>query len=527
MDLAIFSARIFTGLEQRPWAEALHIKGNRIAAVGDASEVKASCSGHTEKIELAGRLVTPGLVDAHTHFVNLGFFLETVNLRNLPSLAACREKIRDAAVSRRPGEWIVGRGWNHHIWKEMREPDIRDIDDLTPQNPAMLVRACGHSVWVNSLALREAGIDRNTPDPPGGRIDRDPATGNPTGMIREARALIEQKIPAPGPEKIRNAALAAQREAVKAGLTGVHSCEKLAQWEALSALDAEGKLLLRVHHLLPPDQIEAARAKGIRPGSGTEKIWFGHVKLFADGSLGAGTALLHEPYIDEPDQCGIACLPVGELEEKIRTAYAAGWDVAIHAIGDLAVTNCLYAIEAARKTHPGPRRDRIEHVQLFRPSDLSLFKDLGVVASVQPVFVPTDWIPAEKRWGHTRCTHSYAWKTLAETGVPVQFGSDAPVEPIDPILGLQAAVTRQTTAGEPAGGWCPSQRLTLEESIRGFTRVAAWTARKEEVLGTIAPGKWADLTVFCRDLFQVPAENWPSVGIEMTVVGGEIVYRKE
>jgi predicted amidohydrolase YtcJ len=525
MDLAILSARVFTGNPERPWAEAVGIEKNRIRLVGDNRTIQANCKTGTRIFDLPGRLVTPGLVEGHCHFVNFGMMLRWVNLRNLSSLESCRETIRRSVPSYRPGQWIIGRAWNHNLWGNRLEPTRKDLDDIAPDNPVMMIRACGHSVWVNSAALKLAGIDRNTPDPPGGRIDRDLKTGEPTGLLREARKMIEKHIPPPSLEERKRLASAAQGEALRFGITGVHSCETLFQWEALSALEEEGALKLRVHHLLPPDELEAAARREILHKAG-DRLWLGHVKLFADGSLGAGTALLHEPYTDAPSECGIACTPLDQLEEKIRLAYSFGKDVAIHAIGDLAVTNALTAISAARKAHPGARRDRVEHVQLVRRQDLALFRDLDVVASVQPVFVPTDWQPASRRWGTDRCRSSYIWKSIREAGVRHQFGSDAPVEPIDPLLGLQAAVTRMTPSGEPEGGWYPEEKLTLEEAIEGFTRTAAWSSRKEDRLGSLSPGKLADLTVFHRDLFDVPAAEWASVETEMTVIDGEVVYSR-
>ena len=263
------------------------------------------------------------------------------------------------------------------------------------------------------------------------------------------------------------------------------------------------------------------------PATAVARLWFNHVKLFADGSLGSGTALMHEPYTDDPAECGIACLEKDVLEEKIRLAYSRGCDVAIHAIGDLALTNALESIAAARKDYPGEHRDRVEHVQLYRPQDLSLFHELGVVASVQPVFLGTDWAPADKRWGPQRCRYAYAWKSLLQANLRVQFGSDAPVESINPFYGIHAAVTRQDAGGQPAGGWFPEQKLSLEDTIRGFTAVAAWNARREDHLGSIAPGKWADLTVFEQDLFNLSPEEWLSVKTAMTVVHGEVVYSAE
>jgi predicted amidohydrolase YtcJ len=528
MTLALLSARVFTGDPARPWAEAVGIEAGRIAAVGTDAEVLAALAGKVETFELPGRLVTPGLVDGHCHFLNYGLYLRRVDLRELPSLAACRERIRDAVRSRAPGEWIVGRGWNHHYWQEQREPHRGDLDDIAPDNPVMMVRACGHSQWLNARALAAAGITRGTVDPPGGRIDRDPATGEPTGMLRELRTFVERVIPPPGLEERCKAALLAQQHALRLGITGAHTCERYAQWEAFAALERDGALKVRIYHLLWPEDLDEAAANGVRPGHGSERLWAGHMKLYADGSLGAGTALLHEPYTDEPGNTGLEVLSLPGLQEKIELGYRRGYDVGIHAIGDKAVTHCLLAIAAARKNCPGgPHRDRIEHVQTYRPGDLTRFREMGIVGSVQPCFVSTDWCVAEKRWGSARCRTGYAWRSLKDAGIPLLFGSDAPVEPMDPMLGLQAAVTRQTPEGLPPGGWYPDQRLTLEESLHGFTAAPAWVSRREDRGGVIRPGMWADLTIFSRNLFATPPSEWTSVPVEMTVVNGEVLYRRE
>jgi hypothetical protein len=344
-------------------------------------------------------------------------------------------------------------------------------------------------------------------------------------MLRELRYLVEQAIPVPSLEERRQAVLRAQEHALRLGITGVHTCERLQQWEAFDALDREGVLKVRVYHLLPPDDLDEAASRGVRPGRGSERLWAGHMKLYADGSLGAGTALLHEPYTDEPGNTGLTVLELPVLQEKIEFAYRRGFHVGIHAIGDKAVSHCLTAIAGARKHHPGPRRDRIEHVQIYRPGDLERFSEMGIVGSVQPRFVATDWNVAEKRWGAERCRYGYAWRNLLKAAIPLLFGSDAPVEPLDPILGLQAAVTRQTPAGEPPGGWFPEQRLTLEESLAGFTSAPAWVSGREDRTGGIRPGYWADLTVFAEDLFEVPAARWHQVPVEMTLVDGEILYQ--
>jgi predicted amidohydrolase YtcJ len=528
-NLAILSSRIFTGNTRMPWAQALFIKDGRIADVGSDEKIKNACrNAETETLKMPGRLITPGFVDAHCHFGLYGRSLLVVDLVGQPSITACRGRIKSAVEKRTPGEWIIGLGWNHHQWKDHREPTISDIDDLTPDNPAMMIRACGHTAWVNSFALQAAGITAATKGPDGGRIERDPTTGKPNGLIREALHLVQKVIPPMTRQEWENTILAAQDESLKVGLTGIHSFEGLEQWEAMASLETKNKLKLRVHHSIGHHEVGKAVSQGLTPGTGSDRLWIGHAKLFADGTLGSGTALLHEPYTDEPENSGLAVCSVEDLRKKIETAYEYGYDVAIHSIGDQATTNCLEAIANARKKHPGNRRDRIEHIQLLRHQDIRLFMDLGITASVQPIFLPTDWATADKRWGHARCSRGgYAWKTILKANIPTQFGSDCPIEPNNPLLGLHAAVTRQTLAGEPEGGWFPEERLSLEEGITGFTKTAAWSSHKEHLLGSITPGNLADLTIFQSDLFQLPVNSLPSVNVEMTIINGEIVYQAE
>jgi hypothetical protein len=452
-----------------------------------------------------------------------------VNLKSCSSLDQCREKIKSLVSAYVPGEWIVGRGWNQHQWREKREPSRFDLDDLARENPMMMIRADGHTVWVNTLALKQGGITKDSPAPSIGKIEKDPISGEPTGILREAIGLFRRFLPRSSREDWKKAALAAQTEAVKTGLTGIHTCEMLPQYEALTDLDREGKLKIRTYHLLRPQEIEELKEKGIHPGYGSGRLWVGHMKLFADGSLGSGTALLHEPYQDDPANKGLATFSVDALQDQIEQTYAWGGEVAIHAIGDRAVSNCLQAIAGARAKagiRPGEKRDRLEHVQLHRAEDLPLFRDLGLTASVQPVFTATDWRLAEEKWGSSRSRRAYAWKTLLDWGIPLQFGSDAPFDHIDPLLGLHAAVTRQTPQGEPAGGWFPEERLTLPDSVTAFTRGPTWTSRRESELGSLTVGKGADITIFEKDLFTIPAEEWPAIPVELTIIDGEIVFQK-
>jgi predicted amidohydrolase YtcJ len=524
MELAIVSSRIYTGDPTRPWAEAVAIKDGKIAAVGSNAEIRAACPKSAQVLELPGRLVTPGIVDAHLHYVSFGLYLERVDLRDLPSIAACRERVKAAVAKTPAGQWIIGRAWNEHIWTDGREPRAADLDDIAPDHPVMLTRCCGHSVWLNSMAMQVAGITKEAQDAPGARIERDP-NGNPIGLCREYRKLIEKMIPPPTLEQRKSAALRAQAEALRYGVTGVHSCETLLEWDALAALEAEGKLVVRVHHTLPPDQVETAKGRGIALTKGSDRLWFGQVKLYADGSLGSSTALMHAPYSDNPATTGLVVLTVEQMRERIELAYRHGGDVAVHAIGDLATTSVLDAIEGARTTFPGPKRDRIEHVQLMHPPDFARFRALGVVASCQPVHLHTDMWVAERKWGE-RCERGYVWKSMLREGITLQFGSDAPVEHINPLLSFHAAIARQDPTGKPAAGWYPAERISLEETLHAFTAVPAWVSRKEDRLGVLRPGMLADLTVFAEDLSRLPVEKLLSAQVELTIVDGEVAYRK-
>jgi len=524
-DVTIYSSNIFTGIPGQLWAEAVGIKNGCIAAVGTNQEVKSTLP-EAKIVELPGRLITPGLVDAHCHFVSYARTKLMIDLTGLTSLEACRKRIKKAASKAKPGQWLIGRGWNHHIWKENRVPSKKDLDDISPDNPLLMIRTCGHSEWLNSKALKLAGITQESPDPSGARFDRD-VRGELTGLLHEARDLVMEVIPLFEDNKIKTAVHAAQSELLELGLTGIHTCESLKEWKLLRKMDQNNQLKLRVHHLIQSYDLDEVDELDLGWGKGNQQLWIGHLKLFADGSLGSATALMHEPYEDNSTNYGIHALDADELKNYVLEAYKRGLSVAIHAIGDKAGTNALDAIADGRKQYPGPWRDRIEHIQLYKPEDLARYRDMGVVASVQPIFVKSDWQIADKFWGNKRCsTRGYAWKTLLKNSIRIQFGSDAPIEPIRPILGLQAAVLRQTSDLQPESGWQPKQRLTLEESLAGFTRTAAWTSQKENYSGSLLPGNWADLTIFEKDLTVTPAQKWHNVDVEMTIINGKIVYSK-
>lgn len=519
--IAIFDAKIFTGSKNAPYAQALLAENKRITAVGSVDEIKKQMPEEVTVLHLPGCFITPGLVDAHCHLAGLGQTLQWVDLTGCTSLADCQKQIATAVSGLQPGEWLIGRGWNHLFWEEQKEPVRQDLDAIVPDHPALMIRACGHAIWVNSKALSVCGVSSETPEPTGGQIDRE-ADGHPTGLIRESREVIEDHLPAPSLSRRMATAKAAQDLVLSLGITGIHTCETLADYAALQALEKEGALKLRVNHLLPPEDITEADLQGISPGNGSDHLWHSHVKLFADGSLGAETAFLHAPY-ETANHCGIACLTTEEMRDHMVNAYRTGRSVAVHAIGDAAVTCALDAMEAARKIIPGPRRDRIEHVQLITDEDIVRMRKMDVTASVQPGFLPTDWKMAEEKWGD-RIDRSYAWKTLKENGIRLQFGSDTPVEPMDPRIGIRGAFERCGKDGIPENGWRKEEKLSLEDALSGYFAGASWTGHREEKSGKIAPGNWADLTVFAEDPF---AGNTPvtEIPVTMTIIAGEVVYK--
>ena len=524
MERCFVSGKIYTGNPENPWAEAILSENGRIKAVGINAAMQGLMSAETEVISLGNRCVLPGLTDSHCHFVRRGQTLGHIDLNHTTSIEECREKLKHARDIARKGSWIQGFGWNENFWTEKRPLRKEDLDDIAPDNPVILFRACSHSLCANSAALHIAGIHRDTPHPPGGLVEKDAATGEPTGIIKEARHLIVDHIPEPSMAELRDAAAAAQEEALHYGITSVHSHEMIRAHDALKALETEEALKLRVFHSLPINELDLIAANKLTPENGTERIWYGHIKLFADGSLGARTAYMHQPYENETS-VGLPFLDVDDLAAHVEKAHSMGFGVAIHAIGDKAVSNGLEAIGRSRYRSIPSVPDRIEHIQLIRPSDLDLFVQYGVFAAVQPVFLPTDMDLAEKLWGLERCEHAYKWKSIVERGIPGVFGSDAPIEPSNPMLGIHAAVNRTKLDGTPKGGWFPGQKLSVEECIRSYTLNAAILSGRGHLAGSIEEGKFTDFTVLHDDVFAIAPEKIKDVTCAMTVVNGEIVYQ--
>ena len=524
--LALVGGRIYTQDPARPLAEAVAVVGNRIVEVGSAGEALAAAGSGAERIDLRGRAVLPGFVDAHFHLLGYCHERERLRLDGTRSVAEIVALVRDAANGLPRDAWVLGRGWDRNLWPGAVFPTRHDLDAAGPDQPVMLLSRDVHAVWANSVALLRAGITRDTPDPPGGRIVRDPA-GEPTGVLLESageavRALAGRASVETSVGLLRGA----QRTLNAVGITALVNFEGQRALRALDVLDAAGELTLRVSAGLTRQGLPGALEVGVRTGFGGERVRIGLLKLFADGALGSGTAAMLESFDDAPGDRGIATLERAELVELLRQARSGGIGVATHAIGDAAVQLVLDAAQVVRADdHPAARTQllRVEHAQLVHPADVARFGQLGVIASMQPIHATSDMDVADRRWG-ARCRTAYAWRALLDSGAHLAFGTDCPVEPPDPLRGIHAAVTRQRPTGEPAGGWYPEQCLTVAEAIRAYTLDSAVAAGLGRDLGSLAPGKLADLVVLSRDPFQVSPAELLATEIAMTVFDGRVVH---
>lgn len=522
---AFLSARIYTGDPGGGRAEAVLIKDNTIAALGTDREIRDLCPADTEKVFMDGGFITPGFVDAHTHLWSMGHTLTMVDLRGVTSLKACQAAISKKAETVPPGQWILGRNWNQNIWEEKRDPTRHDLDAACPDHPAVMIRICGHANWANTRAFELAGVGPDTPEPFGGKIDREPETNMPAGVVRETREVVEDAVPVPDTAMRKQAFLDSQEIFLRHGITCVHSFETLRDYQVVREVEKDGDLKLRVYHTVHEDEVDAFDRWQRNNPPQTDMLWHGHIKMFADGSLGARSAYLHAPYEGSPDNCGICCMTPDQMLKNVKQAYGKGRGVIFHAIGDRALTQSLDAIEAARKEFPGEHRDRIEHVQLARPADLERMKRLDIAASVQPMAIQTDWSVAGEIWGGDRCRNSYAWKTMAGLGLRMIFSSDAPIEPVSPMAGIQSAVTRKGINGGPDLPWFPDQCLDLDTALTAYFSHAGWATGRDELFGSLAPGKRADMTILENDPFTVPPEEISRIRVKMTVVDGRIVYK--
>jgi len=501
------------------------VGGGRILACGDDGELDELVGPHTRVIDLNKQAVVPGFVDAHLHFGHHAMARQEVDLDAAKTLADGLELLRAAAERLKPDQWLRGRGWDRNRWGGL--PTAADLDTAIGTRAAALSSHDGHALWLSATALHATGIDRQTSAPPGGVIERD-EHGNPAGVLFEnAQDLVRRHIPEPTDRELRDAILRALKLASAAGLTGIHNFEDARTRRTFQSIEAAGELTLRVYHGVPRGELKHARERGLQTGVGSDWLRIGPVKLFADGALGSRTAHLLEPYVGRLDDGyrGVATMTPDELCEHMRLAADAGLDLAVHAIGDAAVRSVLDAYERTRNAHPalGQRMLRIEHAQMVDPSDVPRFAKLGVIASMQPSHATADWRVADAHWGE-RSRHAYAWRSLLDAGATVAFGTDAPVESLEPLKSLYAATTRRDPQGEPSGGWFAAQCLTLEEAIRAYTVGSTSAERAAARRGRLVPGMDADLVVLAPDPFLFDPATLLDTRVQLTMVGGRITF---
>jgi predicted amidohydrolase YtcJ len=525
-DLVLRGGRVWAG-KGLPEGAALAVKDGRVHGLGSDDVVSASIGRQTRVVELEGRLLVPGFNDAHVHFLSGGFGLLSVDLRPARDEVDMARRLVEHAAALPEGTWIREGNWDHESWPSKALPTRAAIDAATPGHPVFVQRLDGHMALANSLALRLAGITRETPDPDGGTIVRD-AHGAPTGILKDnAQGLVARAIPEPSRERNLQAARAALREAARLGVTTIQDNSSIDALPTYQELRERGELTARLYAWRPISAMKALRDAGVRTGLGDEWLRVGALKILSDGSMGAGTAAFFEPYSDEPETSGLLLYPVPELERLILEADAAGFQLAVHAIGDRANSLVLDAFDKALAAHgPRDRRWRIEHAQCVRPADRERYRRLGVIASIQPSHCIDDMRWAERRIGPRRAAEAYNIRSFTEGGVAVAFGTDWFVEPLDPRRGLYAAVARELPEGGPPGGWFPGEKIPLEDALDLYTRGSAHAEFADGVKGTLEPGKLADLVVFARDIFQVPPREILATPVDLTVVGGRIVYER-
>ena len=514
-SLVILNANVITLNSKLPKAAAVAVQKNRIIAVGSNIEIRKHVGKGTIVIDASNKTVVPGLFDCHVHMTEFGFFLQSPDLKSAQSIKEMQHRLREHASKTRGTGWILGGRWDHEKFAEKRYPTRWDLDAAVPDRPIFLVRVCGHIGVANSEALRLAGITEKTVVD-AGKIELDEATGQPNGVLKEnAMQLIWKTVPRPSLEALEEASLLASTKAVEAGLTGVHwITSSTDEIQAIMNLDSEGKLPLRVYLGIPPELLDRRANLHLSTRPQNSKVKMGLVKLFADGSLGSRTAALKEPYTDDPASNGLLLHPNKELYQLVLKAHKAGLQLAVHAIGDRAVESVLDAYEEALKQFPRKdHRHRIEHCIILNPELIKRMKSLGLIASVQPHFVVSDFWLVD-RVGKERGRWAFPFKTLMKEGVVIISGSDCPVVKISPLLGIWAAVAKRGS----------DESLNVKEALKTYTLNAAYADFDEAERGTIEVGKLADFTILSDDLFSVEPNMIKKINVETTVVDGKIVY---
>ena len=542
MDKIILNGKIATmASKDMSWAEAIAIKDRKIAKVGTNEEILALKKDDTEIIDLEGKTVLPGFNDSHMHLLSYGYSCRAVNLNGTESIDDIVGRIKDFIEDKniKEGKWIVGRGWNDDYFKDEKTfPTRYDLDKASTEHPIAIIRACGHIQIANSKALELAGITKDTSQIEGGKFDLD-EKGEPIGIFREnAVELLTSKIPEPTVEDIKEMLLEGIEDANACGITSIQTDDFEAipgkNYEniikAYRELEDEGKLSLRIYEqcLLPSmERLKGFLDSGYRTELGNEYFKIGPLKLLGDGSLGARTAALTKPYADCPETCGIPVFTQEEIDELVEVAHNNGMQIAVHCIGDKAMYMAFEAIEKALAKNPKKdHRNGIVHCQITDEYLLNKFKELNMIAYIQPIFIDYDWKIVESRIGSELLKTSYNWKTLLHSGVHIACGSDAPVESFDVLNGIYEAVTRKDLKGNPEGGWMPEQKLTVEEAVWGFTKAGSYTSFEEDIKGSIEEGKVADIVVLSRNIFEIPEDEIKDIEVEMTIFDGEIVYER-
>ena len=532
VDLAFVNGKVWTGDPGRPWAEAVAVRGDRILTVGTTAEVRQLAPAGAKLVDLGGSLLLPGFIDSHTHFLAGGFALKSIQLREAGSREDFVARIAAKAREFGPGRWVLNGDWDHQQFRPPELPRKDWIDGVTPDNPVCVNRLDGHMILANSLALKLAGVTKDTPVPPGGEIVKDLATGEPTGILKDAAMdLVYAKIPEPSFAEKLEAAEASLRHAAENGVTSVHEMADASSFEVFEELARKNRLSARVHVYIPITEVATLARLRLKSPLGSPYLKLAGLKAFMDGSLGSATAYFFEPYTDDPRTSGLLhgqMFPEGIMQERILEADRAGLQLAIHAIGDRANSLLLDMYEKAVAVNgPRDRRWRVEHAQHLRPADIARFGRLGLVAAVQPYHLIDDGRWAEGKIGPERARTTYAFRSLQQAGATLAFGSDWTVAPLSPILGIYAAVTRRTLDGKKPGGWVPEEKVSVEEAVRAYTVNGAWVEFAESAKGTIEAGKLADLVILDRDIFVIPPEEIGGVRVRMTVFDGKIVYGKD
>jgi predicted amidohydrolase YtcJ len=535
-DLVLVNGKVWTVNKAHPEAEAVAVLRDRIVAVGTSADVKQLAGPNTRVIDLQGRRVLPGFYDSHVHLLGSGMRLGQVALKDARDEAEFGKRLQEFDKKLPRDRWLLGGEWDHDRAFDGKLPTAELIDKYVRDRPVFLRRYDGHMAVANSKALEMAGVTADVADPSGGVIYRKPNSKDPTGLLRDnAMDLVERKIPAPSRDEIAEAVRLALAEARAVGVTSVQDMDgsdaetRRRLFRLYQQLAKNGDLTLRIDLRWPLGAWEELARLGAESGLGDDWVKIGGVKGFVDGSLGSSTAKMYEPYLNEPDSTGVFVTPLDTLHKNILGADKAGLSVAVHAIGDRANAELLAIFaDVAKENGPRDRRFRVEHAQHLRAQDFNKFAEQGVVASMQPYHVIDDGRWAEGRIGAKRCATSYACRSLLDAGAKVAFGSDWSVAPLNPLLGVDAAVNRRTLDGKHPRGWFPEQAVTVAEAVEAFTLTSAWAAFEEKDRGSIEPGKLADLVVLSRDVLAADQrDHLAETEVVVTVVGGKVVYEKK